>query len=304
MIPQTIGREYDIGKVVRVQCVENDILNELDIKNNCFLMIIMYKGYATFRVGDITFNANSPCIVCFDETESPQIVKKRGVKCDSVYFHPTFLNVNLTFEFIHSNEYANMALKHDLFMLKPFTDERQYVLPIFDYSLDNVRRLFNGLKNELICQSDWYWSCRSRSYYIEMILMLERTYMLINQPSKESVSNTIENPHLKSAIIFIENHYHEDITLDDIKTAASFNVTSLTEKFKQKFGLTPIEYLWDYRISIAKKQLEFTNLPTKDIAKRCGFKTIQHFSRKFEEATQMSPVAFRTEAVKRRKNEL
>ena len=39
----------------------------------------------------------------------------------------------------------------------------------------------------------------------------------------------------------------------------------------------------------------------KEIAKRCGFKTIQHFSRKFEEQLGVSPAVFRTQALARRK---
>ena len=75
----------------------------------------------------------------------------------------------------------------------------------------------------------------------------------------------------------------------------------MTKLFKEEFGLTPIAYLWDYRITVSKKLLEFTNLPVKEVAKRCGFKTVQHFSRKFEEQLGLSPAVFRTQAVARRK---
>lgn len=34
MIPQTVGREFDVGKVARVQCVKNDTLK--DKKQLCF----------------------------------------------------------------------------------------------------------------------------------------------------------------------------------------------------------------------------------------------------------------------------
>ena len=50
--------------------------------------------------------------------------------------------------------------------------------------------------------------------------------------------------------------------------------------------MTPIEYVWHHRLVVAKKFLEFTDLPIKDIALRCGFKTTQHFSRKFEESSK------------------
>lgn len=48
MKPQTFGRSYDAGKIVPVQCVEHDTLKDLEIKNECFLLIIVYEGSAHF----------------------------------------------------------------------------------------------------------------------------------------------------------------------------------------------------------------------------------------------------------------
>ena len=86
-----------------------------------------------------------------------------------------------------------------------------------------------------------------------------------------------------------------------ITKAASINHSTLTQLFKEKLDMTPIEYLWHYRIIVAKKHLEFTSLQIKEISKRCGFKTIQHFSRKFEAFTNYTPTAFRDMAVAERK---
>ena len=136
---------------------------------------------------------------------------------------------------------------------------------------------------------------------MEIILMLERAYGLIGQDDSGITINKIKNPHLKNAVIFIESHYPESITLESITKAASMNHSTLTQLFKEELYMTPVEYLWQYRITVAKKHLEFTNLPIKDISIRCGFKTIQHFSRKFEAFTNNSPTAFRNMAVAERK---
>ncbi len=116
-----------------------------------------------------------PCIVCFDESDSPKLLKKRGVKCDSIYFNPTILNINMTFSRVNSENYEQLALTHDMFLLKPFTDTVRYVFPVFDECLDNLKRLFSLIENELKEQPDWYWSCRSRSYFIEMIFPPRKT---------------------------------------------------------------------------------------------------------------------------------
>ena len=205
MKPQTFGRNHDIGRMVPIQCVKDDTLRDLNIKDACFGLLIIYEGTVIFQIGDLSFEAAGPCFVCFDESNSPKILRKRGVKCDSVYFEPTFLNINMTFSRVHSGGYEQVALAHDLFLLKPFTDTVRYVFPIFDELLYNLKRLFSMLENELKVQSDWYWSCRCRSYFIEMMLLLERTYGLIGQNDSVENSNKILNPHLKKAVIYILN---------------------------------------------------------------------------------------------------
>ena len=301
MIPQTVGRRYDIGRLAPVQCVTNDTLKDIDIKDNCFLLLILREGTARFRVGGKSFEATAPCFVCFDEREEPRLTKKLGLKCDAVYFHPSFLNVNMTFKLVHSEKYKHLAVSHDLFLLRPFTDGERYVFPLFDEHGDGVRRLFRSLDNELREQRDWYWSCRSRSYFMEMILLLERAYGFFGQEGPDTSVSGIEDPHLKDAVVYIESNYQGSVTLESIKKAASLNHSTLTELFKREFGVTPTGYLWNYRVEVAKKHLEFTNLPLKDIAAQCGFKTLPHFVRKFSELTGVTPSDFREAAVAERK---
>lgn len=50
MIPQTIGREYDVGKVAPVQCIKNDMLKDIEIKEHCFLLLIIHEGTAYFQI--------------------------------------------------------------------------------------------------------------------------------------------------------------------------------------------------------------------------------------------------------------
>ena len=301
MNPQTFGLKYNTGRIAPVQCVKNDTLKDLNIKDTCFVLMIMYEGTAHFEVHGKTFEAMAPCFVCFDESDSPKLLKKRGLKCDSVYFSPTFLNVNMTFARVHSGNYAELAQIHDFFLLKPFTDIARYVFPVFDQDLNNFKRLFSLLENQLREQPDWYWSCRSRSYFMEMMLLLERTYGLIGQNDSVEHSNKILNPHLKKAVIYIENNYRDAISLEDVVKAASSSHSMLTQLFKNELNITPIEYVWHHRLTVAKKFLEFTNLPIKDIALRCGFKTTQHFSRRFEERFGNNPTSFRVDAVAKRK---
>lgn len=302
----TIGREYNTGKIAQVECISNDTLKSMNIKDQCYLLLILTEGTATFCVPEKEFTAIAPCFVCFDESENPVLVKKRKLKCQSIYFHPQFLNVNMTFSLIKSNFYGDIAHTHDMFLLKPFT-EKNYIVPITEQYLDKLNDSFIEMKNELLNQQDWYWSCRARSYFMEIMIALERLYGLIGRGDLvicEDSRAKIKDERLKRAIIFIESHYSDKITLSQIVAKAGINQTTLTELFKHEIGTTPMEYLWHHRIRVAKKHLAFTEVPIKNISARCGFKTVQHFSRIFKEQTDKTPAQYRKEAVEERRKKL
>ena len=302
----TVGKKFNKGKVAHIYTEKNAPLNSISIKGNCFLLVVLTQGTIGFKVGDKEHLASAPAFLCFDERENPVF----DIKCNSdytaIYFHPKFLNVNMCFGLLRSAKYSDIATTHDMFMLKPFID-KAYVIPIAATQVEKIEQSADYMVEELEEQRDWYWSCRGRSYFMEIIIALERMYGLIGYGlTHQKSDNTpiINNPKLRAAVLYIEGHYSESLTLSDISANAGINHTTLTALMKEEFGCTAIEYLMQYRIVIAKKQLSFTDVPIKDIANMVGFKTVQHFNRIFKEITGTTPAEFRKSAVKNRKDDL
>lgn len=302
----TVGRKYNEGKVAKIECVRNDRLQNIDIKDKCFLLIILTAGKLEFKVENEQFCTAAPAFICFDETADPVLISKRKAQYTCIYFHPEFLNVNMSFEMLRKKDYGDIASTHDLFLLKPFTD-KAYVVPIAEAQLEKITQAARDMQEELKNQRDWYWSCRGRSYFMEIIIALERMYGLIGYGvTHQKSDNTpiVKNAKLRDAVLYIESRFDESITLPDIAKAAGMNHTTLTALMKEELGLTAIEYLMKYRITVAEKQLEFTSVPIKDIANMTGFKTVQHFSRVFKSQTGATPAEFRKSAVQKRKDDL
>ena len=301
----TVGRKYGEGKVAKIECTQNDRLQNTHIKNNCFLLIILTAGKLEFKVENEQFCTAAPAFICFDETQNPVLISKRKAQYTCIYFHPEFLNVNMSFEMLRKKDYGDIASTHDLFLLKPFTD-KAYVVPIAEAQLEKITQAAGYMQEELKNQRDWYWSCRGRSYFMEIIIALERMYGLIGYGvTHQKSDNTpiIKNAKLRDAVLYIESRFDESVTLPDIAKAAGMNHTTLTALMKEELGLTAIEYLMKYRITVAKKQLEFTSVPIKDIANMTGFKTVPHFSRVFKAQTDATPAEFRKNAVQKRKDD-
>ncbi len=301
----TVGRKYGEGKVAKIECVQNDCLQNIDIKSKCFLLIILTAGKLEFKVENEQFCAVAPAFICFDETQNPVLISKQKARYTCIYFHPEFLNVNMSFEMLRKKDYGDIASTHDLFLLKPFTD-KAYVVSIAEAQLDKITQAARDMQEELQNQRDWYWSCRGRSYFMEIIIALERMYGLIGYGVTHQKSDNIpiiKNAKLRDAVLYIEGHYGDNIILSDISANAGINHTTLTALMKEELGCTAIEYLMKYRVTVAEKQLEFTSVPIKDIANMTGFKTVQHFSRVFKSHTGTTPAEFRKNTVQKRKDD-
>ena len=302
----TVRRKYNEGKVAFVECVKDGSLDNINIKDKCFLLIILTQGKLDFEIKSEKNTATAPAFLCFDESENPVFVSKSKARYTCVYFHPSFLNVNMTFSILRSKNYGDIATTHDMFMLKPFID-KAHIIPIANTQVEKIADAADYMMEELAEQRDWYWSCRGRSYFMEIIIALERMYGLIGYGlTHQKSDNTpiINNPKLRDAVLYIEGHYGKNITLSDISTNAGMNHTTLTALMKEELGCTAIEYLMKYRITVSKKQLAFTDVPIKDISNMVGFKTVQHFNRIFKEITGTTPAEFRKSAVQKRKDEI
>lgn len=97
---------------------------------------------------------------------------------------------------------------------------------------------------------------------------------------------------LLNVIEYLRNNFTKDISLAELAELANMSPHHFLRIFKSITGLTPHQFLIDYRINMGKKLLLTENLPVKQIAKMVGFCDSGHFSRHFKKITGLSPVRF------------
>lgn len=93
---------------------------------------------------------------------------------------------------------------------------------------------------------------------------------------------------IRQCIEYIEQHYYENITLDDLALQVSISKSYLSMLFKQETDINFINYLTEYRISRAKKLLENSNQKIYEIAEKVGFSSPYYFSKVFKDITGLS----------------
>ena len=92
---------------------------------------------------------------------------------------------------------------------------------------------------------------------------------------------------------YMEQHYMEHITVEKLAELGYMSKTSFNRRFKKELGITPIEYLIEIRIKMAKLMLKRKENPITDIALRCGFNSSAHFSSCFQQHAGLNPSEYR-----------
>jgi YesN/AraC family two-component response regulator len=97
---------------------------------------------------------------------------------------------------------------------------------------------------------------------------------------------------IESAVIYLQNQYMEDISLDSCADHVGMNPVTLSKSFKQVIGKNFIDYLTELRMDKAKELLRETDHKINDIAVKVGYQ-ISYFNRLFKKLESVTPGEYR-----------
>ena len=101
------------------------------------------------------------------------------------------------------------------------------------------------------------------------------------------------SPAVRGAISYVEKHYAEKMSLDDVAEHIFINRSYFCQLFKREMGLTFGDFLEHIRIEKAKLFLSSTNLPISNVAEQAGFSSQAYFTKIFKNSTGISPLRYR-----------
>jgi len=94
---------------------------------------------------------------------------------------------------------------------------------------------------------------------------------------------------------YLEQHYAEKITLDQLSRDFFINKYYLTRVFKEQYGYSITTFLQNIRITHAKQMLRFTDKSVEEIGQECGFGQLHYFSRVFKSVEGVAPSVYRSQ---------
>ncbi|MED4057631.1 AraC family transcriptional regulator [Niallia taxi] len=89
---------------------------------------------------------------------------------------------------------------------------------------------------------------------------------------------------ITEALTFIQTHYHEPITLDEIAAVSGFSRYYFIKQFQHQLNMTPMQYLTKIRIQKAVELLHSTRTPVTDIAIQVDYANANYFNKVFRKA--------------------
>ena len=92
---------------------------------------------------------------------------------------------------------------------------------------------------------------------------------------------------------YIDLHFKETLTLEQLAEDAHMNKYYLSHAFKREYGISPINYMITKRIEESKYLLAETDLSMSQIAQLLGFSSLSYFSQVFRRTQATTPMEYR-----------
>ncbi|MCU6793772.1 helix-turn-helix domain-containing protein [Paenibacillus sp. WQ 127069] len=125
------------------------------------------------------------------------------------------------------------------------------------------------------------------------------TMAYLREQSAQLVLNRTEkrnerNERILSGIqSYIQEHIHEDISLEQLTELTSYSKQFICKLFKDELQMTFVDYMTNKRLVNAAALLTSANEPIGHIAERSGFRSSQYFATKFKAKYGVTPVQYR-----------
>jgi AraC family transcriptional activator of pobA len=102
-----------------------------------------------------------------------------------------------------------------------------------------------------------------------------------------------DEPLLAEVFGFIEERYHERVSLRDVARAVSLSRGHLTTVVRRKTGRTVQEWIAERRMSEARRLLVETDLAVEEVGRRVGYGDPAYFVRSFRSTHGATPLGWR-----------
>ena len=242
-------------------------------------LILIHQGTIAAGVGQtaVTLTAGEGCFIKAGALHN--IWKVDDVPCEyhSVVFHPRLIG---SMDSIFWLRYIQPLGESNFPQIVPFLAGNHYDFQMFFSHLWQVWERQNiGYENDI------------RYLLTKFAAQLSNTPVEREHQLSEKEVRDMER--MKAMLSFLEAHYAEELTLEQIAESASVSVTECMRCFRRSIGVSPIRFLKERRLQRAADLLRNTGQSISEIAASCGFLDMSYFTKAFRQLYDVTPTGYR-----------
>lgn len=251
---------------------------------NDFVITSMVRGKKVMHLFDkpafdylpgetVIVPANETMIIDFPEAEKENPTQCIAMAVDASY-------VNNTMQYL--NNYYNAD-----------DEKHEWKLQFNQYHFANDNEV-TGIINKLIrvCSGgDKAKDIFADLNLKELLIRLVQSQHL-QQVSVESDENN-NHSRLHYVLNYIHEHLTEKIAVDALSRKAYLSRNVFFKWFREQFGITPLDYINNERIKLAKQLLAHPVNNVRSVSMQCGFSDVNYFVRLFKKTEGITPKAYK-----------
>ncbi len=177
-------------------------------------------------------------------------------------------------------------------MVEALAGQERLALYVFRPGQEWQERVLQGLRRLALLEEQ-----RSEYYAYEVLVQLSALWLEMQKnivlPPRPRKRRNAVSERMGKFLLFIEAHYREDVSLEELSMSADVSKSECLRCFKQSLNTTPYKYLMDYRLSKAVELLQNSDRQVSEIAVMTGFEQASYFGKCFREKLGCTPKEYR-----------
>ena len=114
-----------------------------------------------------------------------------------------------------------------------------------------------------------------------------------SQFSPQVAAVRTDNQPLREVLAFVAEHLDADLSVPALAARAAMSPRTFARAFRAEVGTTPAAFVQASRVEAARRLLETSALGTSEIARACGFGTVETMHRAFRRTVHTTPGQYR-----------
>ena len=137
------------------------------------------------------------------------------------------------------------------------------------------------------------WNTMCYSSILRIYAVLGQRYLSGIRTRPADGQRNMDSEFITAVMTYINNHYREELSLEDVAQFAGFSRYYFSRSFKKQTGYSFQDYLCQKRLQVAIDLLIRTNRPMHEVAMESGFGSVATFNRVFREKKGCTPTQYR-----------